>query len=131
MTLRPRLAVVAALFALASVAGWLAPLAVLAQDLPDCATPSPSDVQEFSGTSSAVTDPFVLPAGVFVVAGSYDGDENFIVHAFDEAGNQEFLINEIGPFTGETTLQIAEETRVILNIDANNGPWELSVSPAF
>ena len=100
------------------------------QELPDCPTPAPSDSQQFSGTTATVTDPFVLPAGVFVVAGSHQGAGNFAVWIYDETGARDLLFNEIGLYEGETTMPIETESRVILDVEAD-GAWEISVESAF
>jgi hypothetical protein len=96
----------------------------------DCQTPAPSDAQHFSGETSTVTDPFVVDSGVLKVTGSHQGDANFIVMAYNEAGDKEYLFNEIGPYTGQTTLKVEPGSKLILDVQAN-GPWEITMEPAF
>ena len=96
----------------------------------DCQTPAPSDAQHFSGETSTVTEPFTVESGILTVTGSHQGDANFIVIAYSETGPEAYLFNEIGPYTGQTALQVEPGTKLILDVQAN-GPWEISIESAF
>jgi hypothetical protein len=104
------------------------PVLVLGQT--DCQTPVPSDAQTFSGDTATVTDPFTVDSGILKATGTHQGDANFIVVVTAEDGSQEFLFNEIGPYTGEKAFQVAPGSRLIADVQAN-GPWELVIEPAF
>ena len=96
----------------------------------DCQTLAPADAQHFSGDTATVTDPFVVQSGILTVTGTHQGDANFIVEAITDVGEQHFLFNEIGPYTGQTSLQVAPGSKLILDVKAN-GPWTLDIAPAF
>jgi hypothetical protein len=102
-----------------------------AQEPTTCATPTPSEVQHFSGSLSTVTDPFVLPKGVYVVSAKHEGEHaNFAVWVYDEAGERDLLFNELGVYEGETTLPVEAESKLILDISVD-GPWTIDIKPAF
>jgi hypothetical protein len=89
-----------------------------------------ADALTFSGTEPTVTPEFTAPADVMTVTANHEGDGNFIVLAVTPEGTEDFLFNEIGPFSGETTFEIAAGSTVVLDVEAN-GPWEVIIEPAF
>ncbi|MGH2616107.1 MAG: hypothetical protein ACRDJC_12765 [Thermomicrobiales bacterium] len=115
-----------ALIALAMV--WM--IASPAQGQTDCQTPEPSDRQTFSGDTAIVTEPFTVESGILKATGTHQGDANFIVIVTAEDGTQDFLFNEIGPYSGQASFQVEPGSRLIADIQAN-GPWELAIEPAF
>ncbi len=86
-----------------------------------------SPVKELSGTGDKVTDPFYLAAGFAKVTGTYKGTSNFIVHLIDEDGNDDYLFNEIGSYTGETAITIGTAGNYRLEVQAQGwnsvGSW--------
>ena len=101
------------------------------QETSMCATPAAGEVQRFTGSNSTVTVPFELPNGVYVVTGRYNGEEDFIVDAVDEAGNKKNVIDEIGVYKGEATLRVQTDTSFVLDITAKAGDWDIGIRPAF
>ncbi len=91
---------------------------------------APSDTFSFSGSAPTVTDPFTVSSGVLTVTATHEGDANFSVLAYSEDGYEDLLINEIGPFDGQTTLEVDPGTTLTLDVDAN-GPWEVVIEPSF
>jgi hypothetical protein len=87
-------------------------------------------VHRFKGDTPTVTKPFVVETGVLRVTGSYEGGDNFIVVPYTAQGREISLFNELGPFSGESVLEVEPGTEVILEIDAV-GPWRIVVMPAF
>jgi hypothetical protein len=84
----------------------------------------------FNGSEPTVTDSFAVPSGVLTVTATHDGDGNFSVLAYSPDGYEELLFNEIGPFNGQSALEIDPETTLILDVEAN-GAWEVVIEPAF
>ncbi len=119
--------VVAAVLALTITGEYV----VTAQETTTCATPSPSAVQHFSAENASVTEPFTLIKGVYVVSGTYKGDSNFMVYTLDEMGNEELVLNALGPFEGKGSLTVNKDTRVVFDVRIANGPWTLDIEPAF
>ncbi|MDQ3227827.1 MAG: SH3 domain-containing protein [Chloroflexota bacterium] len=91
---------------------------------------APTDVFSFSGSAPTVTDPFTVTSGVLTVTATHEGDANFSVLAYSEDGYEELLINEIGPFDGQTTLEVEPGATLTLDVDAN-GPWTIAIEPPF
>ncbi len=99
--------------------------------LPACTSLSPipqfEAVHEFSGTTPTVTELFWLKAGAAVVTFEHHGERNFIVWLEDEtAAAIELLVNEIGPFSGSTSVHIDVAGWHMLDIEAD-GAWSIRV----
>lgn len=102
-----------------------------AQELTTCATPTPSALQQFSGTTKTVSNPFVLPKGVYVVTGQLQGEGNLWFSIIDSSGDEvEFLAGE-GPEAFEGVMTLSEDTRLIVQTTIASGPWTLDIKPAF
>ena len=104
---------------------------------PDAGTEAEPEVESalpaelrFNGSEPTVTDSFAVPSGVLTVSGTHEGDGNFSVWALTEDGPIDLLFNVIGPFSGQSALDVDPESRLILEVEAN-GPWEVVIAPAF
>lgn len=95
-----------------------------------CPAAAGSDAQTFSGSTATVTEPFTVESSILSVTGTHQGDHNFIVNAITAAGDTEYLFNELGPYTGQTSLQVAPGTSLVLDVQAN-GPWRICIESAF
>jgi len=95
-----------------------------------CPAPAAPNAQSFRGATATVTEPFTVESGILSVTGSHQGDRNFIVLGITAAGDTEHLFNEIGPYSGQTSLQVTPGTSLVLDVQAN-GPWEICIKPAF
>lgn len=95
-----------------------------------CSATGTSDTQSFSGTADAVTAPFTVESGILSVTGTHQGESNFIVHGITAESDTHYLFNERGPYTGQTTLQVAVGTKLVLDVQAD-GPWDICIKPAF
>jgi hypothetical protein len=125
-----RRAVVVAIcgLSLSLLAVWASPQSALGQD--DCPTAVPSDVQRFSGSTATVTEPFTVQSGILRVSGTHEGRSNFAVIAYSETDYEDLLFNEIGPYTGQTELQVDPGSTLVLEVEAD-APWEVVLEPAF
>jgi hypothetical protein len=83
-----------------------------------------------SGSGSIVTDPITLPAGVYSVTGSHRGESNFIVSAITQSGDEEFLFNEIGRYSGTLSMDIETSGPVVFTVEAD-GAWTLEIEDPF
>lgn len=75
------------------------PTATAEPTLTATSTPIPAPDGEsyaFSGSSNDVTDSFTTEGGLVVLDFEHDGSSNFQVQAVSSAGDQEFLVNDIG-----------------------------------
>jgi hypothetical protein len=67
---------------------------------------------------------------VLTVTATYEGEGRFRVLATDEeAGFEERIFNETGPFEGDTTLEVDPDAMLVLDVEAN-GPWQIVIEPA-
>ena len=89
-----------------------------------------ADALSFSGMEPTVTPEFTPPSDVLTVTGNFEGDGNFIVLAVSPDGTEDVVFNEIGSFSGETTLEVDPASPLILDVEAN-GSWEVVIEPAF
>lgn len=83
-----------------------------------------------TGQADAISDPFTLPAGLYIVEANYAGEGNFQVWARTEADGDTLVINEIGSYSGEGALRLRADARLIIDV-TGAGPWEVSIRPAF
>jgi hypothetical protein len=88
-------------------------------------TPPPEPVV-FEGAGQTVTDPFTPPSGVYRVTLTHNGERNFIVHVFFADGDDDSMVNEIGPYQGSRPLIGGKE--VFFEVDAD-GAWTIRVEP--
>jgi hypothetical protein len=79
-----------------------------------------------TGRGQRVVGP-IATAGTVVVTATNDGSSNFIVHAVTPEGQREFLFNEIGSFSGQTTFALGR-SYVFFAIESN-GNWKLDFKP--
>ena len=89
--------------------------------------PSPTPIPEpikLSGTGKVVTDKFTPPGAVNRITFDHKGQSNFIVHVFNEDGNEDSLVNVIGSYHGEVLL--FEGGPVYFEVNAD-GPWSAVV----
>ncbi len=96
---------------------------LLSETPPPPPTPTPAPLPkpiQLSGTGQEVTDPFYLRAPVNRIKFRHRGESNFIVHAFDPSGEEEYLVNVIGNYDGSVPL--FGEGEWYLEVDAD-GPW--------
>ena len=106
-------------------------LLVCAFLLAACSTFSPvpqfEAVHEFSGTTPTVTELFWLRAGAAIVTLEHQGESNFIVWLEDETADEvDLLVNEIGQFSGSTSVHIDVAGWYMLDIEAD-GAWSIRV----
>lgn len=100
------------------------------------ATPAPTDTPEptatpvppveLSGRGQQVTDKFTLPAPVTRVVATHQGRRNFIIYAYNAAGDKTLVANAIGNYEGSRLL--TGEGEFFLEVDAD-GPWSITVEP--
>lgn len=99
---------------------------------PPTATPGPTDTPEpptaeptpiiLSGAGLGVTDPVRLPRDIMRAVLVHDGQRNFIVKMYSDAGEQ-LLVNEIGRFTGKAL--VSADSEVFFEVNADGG-WVIS-----
>lgn len=84
----------------------------------------------FSGSGNDVTDSFTTGGGLVVLDFEHDGSSNFQVQAVNSAGDQEYLVNEIGAYDGQVALYLPnDEWRLDITAD---GSWSADVTqPRF
>ena len=69
---------------------------------------------------------FELEEGIWNVKLNHSGDSNFAVKFLDSYGFYvDLLANEIGSFSGETSLSIEDTGKYLLDIDAD-GSWAVA-----
>ncbi len=100
--------------------------------LPACSSFSPTPqfeaVQEFNGTTPTVTELFRLRPGAAIVALEHQGERNFIVWLEDETADEvELLVNEIGQFSGSTSVHIETAGWYMLDVKYADGAWSIRV----
>lgn len=88
-------------------------------------TPTPTPIA-LSGTGQTATSPVALSSGIWLAHFSYTGQSNFIVHAFNKAGDTDYLVNAIGNYSGVRPL--AGNDTYTFDIDSS-GPWTLTIDP--
>lgn len=89
------------------------------------ATPTPQPVS-LSGAGQAATEKVELASGVWKVALTHGGRSNFIVRAYGDGGQTEFLTNEIGQYSG--TRMLVGDAAYIFDVDAD-GTWTIDIVP--
>lgn len=110
------------------------PTEVLVPTNTPTATPSPTNTPSptptppplplrFSGEGQDVIDEIMLPSPVSVADFTHDGQENFVVTAY-QGDESELLINVIGAYQGQRPLW--GDTPIMLDIDAD-GAWTVEV----
>lgn len=88
-----------------------------------------SSSQTLSGSGDDTKSFSVTGSGGFLVAGSYSGKSNFIVHIVDKNGDiEEFLFNVIGSYSGKKIVHLDPGTHY-LEVQAS-GPWSITFTPA-
>jgi hypothetical protein len=99
------------------------------------ATPTPvpapdGDSYSFSGSGNDVTDSFSTQGGLVVFDFRHDGGSNFQVKAVNSAGDEEFLVNEIGTYNGEVAIYLpSDDWRLDITAD---GSWGADITqPRF
>ena len=100
--------------------------------LPACSSFSPTPqfeaVQEFNSTTPTVTELFWLEAGAAIVTLEHQGERNFIVWLEDETADEvELLVNEIGQFSGSTSVHIEIPGWYMLHVKYADGTWSIRV----
>ncbi|MCT4782718.1 MULTISPECIES: hypothetical protein [Exiguobacterium] len=81
-----------------------------------------------SGSTDAGTDAISLKEGFAVVESTYDGSGNFAVVLQDAQGNMlDLLVNEIGSYKGKSFIWIKETEDYYLNINGNQGNWDIKI----
>ncbi|GAB4323759.1 MAG: hypothetical protein Kow0010_05270 [Dehalococcoidia bacterium] len=88
-------------------------------------TPTPQPIS-LRGTGQTATDEFSLPAGVFVAHLVYTGGSNFIVWTYASDGDEDLLVNEIGPYDGRRPLIGGKS--YVLDVTAG-GSWSIDIEP--
>lgn len=91
------------------------------------ATPLPEPVT-LSGRGKVVTDSIVPPSAVNRILFTHKGRSNFIVHSYRDDGDEGFLANTIGNYTGQALL--LSTTPLYFEIDAD-GAWTITIEPIF
>lgn len=99
------------------------------------ATPTPTPAPDgesytFSGSSNDVTDSFRTEGGLVTIDFNHDGESNFQVKAVNSAGDEKFLVNEIGTYDGQVALYLpSDEWRLEVTAD---GSWSADINqPRF
>ena len=100
--------------------------------LPACTSLSPipqfEAVHEFSGTTPTVTELFWLRPGAAIITLDHQGASNFIVWLEDETADEvELLVNEIGQFSGSTSVHIETAGWYMLDVKYADGAWNIRV----
>jgi hypothetical protein len=99
------------------------------------ATPTPvpatdGDSYSFTASGNDVTDSFSTQGGLVVFDFQHDGSSNFQVKAVNSAGDEEFLVNEIGRYDGEVAIYLpSDDWRLDITAD---GSWSAEITqPRF
>jgi hypothetical protein len=79
----------------------------------------------FEGAGATVTDPMDFPKSIFVLNFTHDGRRNFVVKAFNDAG-EELLINKIGAYEGQKAIVGTEGMFFEVQADGN---WSIRAEP--
>ena len=80
-----------------------------------------------NNTGSTATNCIELEKGLWRVNLNHSGDSNFAVIILDSNGKYiDLLANEIGSFSGETSLSIEDTGEYLLDIDAD-GIWSIDI----
>tara|TARA_B100000676_G_C18016317_1_gene809892 strand:+ start:60 stop:1565 length:1506 start_codon:yes stop_codon:yes gene_type:complete len=83
------------------------------------------------GTGKTATGFFELQKGLWNVKLGHSGDSNFAVIILDSNGKYiDLLANEIGSFSGETSLSIEDTGEYLLDIDAD-GSWAVAFESPY
>jgi hypothetical protein len=81
---------------------------------------------QFTSKSSGKGDAVVVYTGsAGTITMTHSGKENFVVTAYGGDGSQDLLVNEIGRYNGQNTVN---DGPVLLEINAD-GAWTLAVTP--
>lgn len=84
---------------------------------------------EITGTGSQMSDFFILREGVNKFNYEYDGKSNFVVILYKASGALEELVaNEIGGVKGSKGVNIGDERKYYINVEADKGgKWFIKV----
>lgn len=93
---------------------------------PPTETPTPIPPTIFEGSGPTVTDYFKLPFSISRATFTHSGRRNFIVKAYNDAGEEDLLVNEIGTYQGSVLLY--SEAPVFLEINGD-GNWSARIEP--
>lgn len=74
----------------------------------------------FSGSGDFVTDIFVAPGRSWTI--THSGERNFIVKHYNQYGDPDLLVNEIGEYTGTVYSEIKQGQEGFFSIEAD-GEW--------
>jgi hypothetical protein len=88
--------------------------------------PEPFDPVVISGSGDDIVDVDTYPMPM-VVKFTHEGSANFAVHAYDDAGDRDLLVNEIGAYTGTRPLNFMGDPTEF-EITAS-GPWTATITP--
>ncbi len=81
-----------------------------------------------SGKGQTATAQFYLPQGLIKLELSHDGTSNFIIELIDNQGKtKDYIVNEIGKFSGSKTVGIDIAGNYLLNVNAD-GNWNVKTS---
>lgn len=80
-----------------------------------------------SGFGDTVTDSVLLSMEYYTITSSDDGSSNFIVHVFGDSGSEDGLINEIGPYSGQTFSNLANDSYKFEV--KSEGNWSITLDP--
>lgn len=89
------------------------------------ATPLPEPVV-LQGSGKIVTDPVMPPSSVNRVVFTHKGQRNFIVKSYRKDGNEDYLVNKIGAYSGERPILGDQEVYFEVNAD---GAWTITIEP--
>ncbi|WP_205701355.1 hypothetical protein [Herpetosiphon llansteffanensis] len=89
------------------------------------ATPIPEPVI-LTGVGQTVTDAFMPPSPVSIIKLTHTGRRNFIVKAYTDGGDESYLVNEIGNYTGSRVLYGDSSSFLEINAD---GEWTAEIVP--
>ena len=89
------------------------------------ANPRFEEIHDFSGIGATVTELFWLESGAVIFTLEHTGEHNFIVWLEDDAADPiELLANEIGAFSGSTSVHIDAAGWYMLDVEAR-GDWSI------
>jgi hypothetical protein len=93
---------------------------------PPTETPAPTAVPplDLKGRGQKVTDQLQLPASLVRIRFTHTGRSNFIVKAYGADGQESYLVNAIGHYTGVRPL--VADGPVYFEIQAD-GPWDVHI----